>query len=196
MSNTTLDKAYEDTKTQIATLGRELKIAGHVKSDPAVLYFSDQEHECIFKKRITGKLKTEVETLIKAIPPDEKLVNIQKAVTEFEGDNDSTGINKYLIKKGYMTAEEVVAWQGGNRIPSNSRDIDLINYEIFRLILDVDKTSEAKDIDPDKILYGCIISLNADQGILVNEDVLDFWDDQNILMIREQVSSFRQKVGI
>ena len=193
MKNEHLSKAFESLKSSVDTLGRELKMAGAVDSRPAVIYYDGQEYKLNLVDRVTGKLKTKCDNLLKAIPINKKLVEMQEALKDFDGDPSSTDANYYLIKQGVLSAEEVVEIAEGKYKNENSRTAELVNFEIFRSIYSLPKNAP----DSLKEIYDCSVIKNpGDKEEVVDENVLDLWDDQDIIMIRQEVSSFRRKVGI
>jgi len=193
MKNEHISKAFEAIKSSVDTLGRELKMAGAVDSRPAIVYYDGQEYKLTLVDRVTGKLKTKCDNLLKAIPINKKLVEMQEALKDFEGDPASTEANYYLIKAGVLSAEEVVEIAEGKYKNENSRTAELVNFEIFRSIYSLPKNAP----DSLKEIYNVPVIINpAIQDEIPDSAILDFWDDQDLIMVRQEVSSFRRKVGI
>lgn len=140
------------------------------------LYHNDKLYEVKITQILTGKLKKDLLELMRNKPLDSIQLRFQEVFSTID-ETDSTKMAVKIYKSGKFTPEEIARFNSDAYVPGEEEETDLFYINFLRKIIDIKSVKEEI------------------QKFIIEYDN-DFWDNQDINAIRNEVDSFRVRMGL
>ena len=136
------------------------------------LIINEKEIPVVTKKVITGRLITELRELIAKKPVDKFQKIIYEELMESGEEINDLELTKRALKSGKVTADEIARFRSGDAVPEDAEADMEFYFKFFHRITDLEKTGIPEEYDK------------------------EFYLDQDFLVIKTEVNSFRKTYSI